>query len=171
MSITLAAVFDDRNDAEQARRRLEAERIDPQQIQITDDTSTITGAATSDAPARRDDDHRPGGLRRFFSELFGTGDDNAGDDNVSHYAEAVRRGSAVLSVNLASNARIDELTAILEDCGAVDIDQRVEQWKADGYTGYDEAAPRYSEPAQNESKAGEVLPVVEEELEVGKRAV
>src|SRR4029434_11095915 len=73
-------------------------------------------------------------LRGFFAELFGMGDESHG-----HYSEAVRRGSIVLAVEV-NDDQIERATQILEDSGAIDIDERVQRRKAAGYTGYDEQA-------------------------------
>ena len=62
--------------------------------------------------------------------------------------------------------------------GAVDIDRHVERYRQTGYERYDENAPAYSydeAAAEREkfraSSEGGSVPVIEEELQVGKRAV
>ena len=173
MSITLASVFDDRSEALRARDRLIEAGIDGTQVRIEDPhaqdgTTDLRDTQTEPRPRRRG----------FFAELFGLGDDEA-DDSAGHYAEAVRRGSTVLAITLPDEARVSEVSEILEDCGAVDIDRRVEQWRAGGYERYDESAPLYRDEdirAERERLAGtshrsDVLPVVEEDLKVGKRTI
>ena len=111
-------------------------------------------ADSSELPAADED------RRGFFARLFGLGDD---DDSSSHYGEAVRRGNAVVSVSLGDDSRADEICELLERCGAADVDERVEQWKADGYA-----------PMARPGGAGgedQRLQSVEEELQVGKRQV
>jgi len=72
------------------------------------------------------------------------------------YAEAVRRGATLLCIRTEEQL-VDRATDILERHGAIDIDQRAAQWSAAACT---------------DLKEGEVrLPVVEEELQVGKRQV
>jgi uncharacterized protein (TIGR02271 family) len=58
---------------------------------------------------------------------------------------------------------------VLSGAGAIDIDQRVTQWKSAGYTGYDAAAPVYS--ADEIAAERQRFNVVKEELEVAKREV
>lgn len=63
------------------------------------------------------------------------------DTEAGYYAEAVRRGGALVTVR-ADASRVGEVEAIMHDQGAFDIDERVEQWKGAGWKGYDpEAKP------------------------------
>lgn len=153
MSITLAGVFDSDTEARAASRKLEDAGIDKQAIHVSSGSTTIAMAESEDR-------------RGFFAKLFGIGDD---DDSPSHYAEAMRRGNAVVTVNLADESRLDEVSDILEDCGAADIDQRAEQWKASGYT----PTPLTSKPIGGARDDGEgaTMRSVEEELKIGKRTV
>jgi stress response protein YsnF len=75
----------------------------------------------------------------------------------------------VVTVEIDDDSQISRATEILEDCGALDVDERVEHWKAAGYTGYDEQA----KPLTREeiARERESLQVIQEELKVGKRAV
>ena len=59
------------------------------------------------------------------------------------YAESVRRGGTVLTVR-ADESRADEAESILKSAGAIDIDTRVEEWRASGWTGFDPKAAPYS---------------------------
>jgi stress response protein YsnF len=59
--------------------------------------------------------------------------------------------------------------AALTDAGAVDIDERLSQWKTAGYNGYDTgAAPHTADDIAADRKA---FPVVREGLAVGKREI
>ena len=72
------------------------------------------------------------------------------------YAEGVRRGGTLVTVQAAED-RADLAAEILERHGAVDIDRRTAEWRQGGWT---------------DLREGEVkVPVVEEELQVGKRQV
>ena len=61
-----------------------------------------------------------------------------------HYHEAVRRGSVLLTVEVGDESQTDVVRAALNDAGAVDIDERVAQWRSSGYSGYDPSAKEYS---------------------------
>ena len=125
MSITLVGVFDNYTEAEKACKKLMDAGIDRQSMQLSGGQPTPGSAADRDDA---NDDEKSGTIGRFFSKLFGSED----SDEASHYSEAVRRGNAVLTVS-ASERRSEEISEILEDCGAIDVDERVDQWKADGY--------------------------------------
>lgn len=160
MASTLAGVFDDFDDAERARERLASAGFRREAIQFTPERSAWgTGDATYGGRAEKQ-----GGLRGFFALLFGTD-----EESHEHYSEAVRRGSVVVTVTLEDDSQIERATEILEDCGAIDVDERLEQWKATGYTSYDERA----KPLTREeiARERETLQVIQEEMKVGKRAV
>lgn len=108
------------------------------------------------------------------------------------YAEAVRRGSALVIVRAEDN-QVNDVADILSQHGAVDIDKRREFFTRGGFTVHSpEAAPYTAEQIAREHEAyrahmamgttgaqqGRVVdearmtvPVVEESLRVGKRVV
>jgi len=63
--------------------------------------------------------------------------------DAEYYAESVRRGGALVTVR-ADDSRADRAADIMRDHGAVDIDQRAEQWRERGWTGWDEKADPYT---------------------------
>lgn len=97
------------------------------------------------------------------------------------YSEAVRRGSHVLSVNVDGQRQLEQAMAIMNRHGAADIEERVTHWKNEGWTGYDANAPRYDSDQAAQERARHAqsrptgdagrIPVVEEQLAVGKREV
>ena len=160
--INLVGVFDEYDQAMRARQKIEAAGIDRQSIKVTAGQATMPGAEVDSSG------HRPGAIRRFFAEVFGTRDT---DEQVGHYSEAVRRGSTVVSVHAVDERHVDEICRILVDCGAIDIDQRLEQWRAGGYTGHDENAPPYTREQIAEERNRNVLPIAGKELHAGRRRV
>jgi len=164
---TVIAVFDDYSTAESAARELENIGVPRDSIDVR--SNFKTGAAGRSEYA---DDSQQGGISGFFHRLFG------GHEDSDHYAEAIRRGSAVVSVTAPAD-QLDRAVDILNSRGAVDIDRRVEEYRKTGYDRHNpEAAPYSHEEATNErgkyremTNQGGSIPVVEEELEVGKRAV
>ena len=115
-------------------------------------------------------------ISNFFGNLFGANDDPAIREESDLYAESVRRGSTAVTVRVEDNMT-DKASDILNDNGAVDVDRRAAQYRAAGYKGYDPKAPPYNaDQAETELKTfaeqGEIaLPVIEEQLNVGKRVV
>jgi len=65
------------------------------------------------------------------------------DAQAEYYAEAVRRGAALVTVRV-DESRADEAESILRNHGAFDIEDRVVQWKSEGWTRYDPDAEPYS---------------------------
>jgi hypothetical protein len=71
---------------------------------------------------------------------------NAGvpEEEAHIYAEGIRRGGTLVSVR-AEDSRADSVGAILRNAAGVDLDQRRADYLAEGWTGFDEEAPAYSE--------------------------
>jgi uncharacterized protein (TIGR02271 family) len=91
------------------------------------------------------------------------------EEDAHYYAESVRRGGALVTVR-AEDDIAERAAEVMRNHNAVDVDKRAAEWKRSGWTGFDPNAKPYS--AQDiERERGTVLPVVEEELEVGKRQV
>ena len=196
---TVVGVFDTPNEAQDASEvlldsgfnasevRLQSNPAAQASDTVTTTDRTITGTGTD---ARHEDEGFMAGIGRFFSDLFSSDD----TEHAGHYSEAVRRGSTVLTVTVAEPGRVEEVRSILAAAGAVDIDKRSESWREEGYQGFDPSSQPYHTDQiaaersryQNNLSAskdvmtpdgsrqvdnGTVLPVVREELEVGKRAV
>ncbi|ANN76345.1 YsnF/AvaK domain-containing protein [Bordetella flabilis] len=105
-------------------------------------------------------------VQHFFKNLFGEEDHR---EEVGHYSEAVRRGGALLSVEVQDETQMATVQSLMEEGGAEDIDAKVAVWKSTGYAGFDpDAAPYTQEDIEAERQA---IPVVREDLVVGKREV
>lgn len=59
------------------------------------------------------------------------------------YAEAVRRGAALVTVR-ADESRVDEAERILREHGAFDIEDRAVRWHSEGWIGYNPGAEPFS---------------------------
>lgn len=105
------------------------------------------------------------------------------DEKDAHaYAEGVRRGGALVTVR-ASETEVARIVDILDDEGTVDFDERQSTWRSEGWTGGTSAGiPAAGMMSGRDAMTGrdslsgasdreEVIPVVEEELHVGKRDV
>jgi len=168
-SNTVVGVFDDYSTAERVARDLTNAGIPRESIEVK--SNFMTGAAGRSSSSTEEHE---GGISGFFHRLFGGHDDQ---DDTGHYAEAVRRGSAVVCVTAPAN-QLDEAVRIMNDAGAIDIDRRVAAYRQTGYERYDPQATPYSfDEAQRErekyrnAEGAATIPVVEEELQVGKRMV
>ncbi|MDB5965095.1 MAG: hypothetical protein JWQ72_1595, partial [Polaromonas sp.] len=163
---TVVGVFDTAADAEMAREELVRAGFSEGSVRVQSHAGT-TGATTGTETSESEDTGGGfmSGVGHFFRDLFGGDDEHTGN-----YSEAVRRGSTVVAVTVSDESKVEEARAALAEAGAVDIDRRAETWREQGYTRFDPAASPYNNE-QIAAERGQVLPVVREELEVGKRQV
>jgi uncharacterized protein (TIGR02271 family) len=188
----ITAMFDDRSHAEATVQRLTHDlNIDRDLIQVyaAETTSTGTTAATSGT--------QDNGLWASIKEMF------VPDEDRYAYAEGMRRGGTVVSVQVEEDM-LDDAMSILETGGAVDLDSREAEWRQSGWTGYQAgtgtnatvasspsttelgvattgAATGMSAQTELENRAAttsavqagseQVIPIVEEQVRVGKRDV
>jgi uncharacterized protein (TIGR02271 family) len=200
MKQTVVGVFDRYESARHAATLLQDSGFGPDAVHVTDATSDDAALAPERGSGGMMDS-----IRSFFAEVFGSGRDS--DAHLSEYAEAVRRGGAVVKVDVEDEPKVDTARQVLQSAGAVNIDERVAEWREQGWSGRmdedefertrDDGAlgthasagssavpsdagtigmPASATPGTARSStrldAGkdEVIPVVKEELEVGKRA-
>jgi uncharacterized protein (TIGR02271 family) len=172
MAQTIIGVFNTYQDADLAQTRLENEGIARTDMSVhsNDYGSTVaTDLPAGESVAARSGEVHEGAMARvehFFKNLFG---DSDRPEEVGHYQEAVRRGSALLSVEVRDDAAAEQVRDALYAAGAIDIDSRVAQWRTGGYSNYDNTAPAYT--ADQIAEERKAFPVVQESLEVGKREV
>lgn len=163
MESVLVGMFESQEEASAAQSKLMAAGIAVDAISLTGG-STGTATSTSAAP------HHEGGIARFFENLFGSNDDVDKLDRDGHrstYTEAFNRGSYGLTVRTRSETEADQAERILNAAGAIDVDERSEEWRREGWTG----GAAVGTGAALESGATQKLQEVQEELKVGKRAV
>jgi len=182
MDNTVVGVYDSYAQAQNAMNDLLASGFARSDVHLNADAGNLE-------PAARTDTHESGsGIGNFFRSLFGMDEQRAQHDI---YAEAVRRGSCVLTVEAASDDLRDRAIDILNRYHPVDIDERSSYWRTQGWSGYDDSAPKYSDSEIEQERSryaqdngadagidaglqqGDAarIPVVEEALRVGKREV
>jgi uncharacterized protein (TIGR02271 family) len=196
---TLVAVFDDFNGAQRAAHELMNQGIPENSIEIHSNQRTGAAGYGGSAQAEHSEGGFSGWLHRLFggdddtrtttndSDDYRSGDDRTDDyrSETGHYSEALRRGGAVVSVTVPQT-QVETAVNTLNENGAVDIDRRAESWRQQGYQGYDASAPAYTadQAATERSRyqtnqtdrtmdrpGSTAIPVIEEELQVGKRSV
>ncbi len=126
MDRTIAGMFDSRSAADEVRQALVYKGISNDRIEMHDEQSTRGDAATD-----LDEDRHESGIVRFFRRMFGLEEDG---DESRYYAEGIRRGHVVLTVRVADDDELQAAEEIMQRCGAVDIDERAEQWRQSGWT-------------------------------------
>jgi len=181
MENTVIGVYDSYAQAQNAMNELLSAGFSQSDVQINSEAERTTQATGST--------HAGGStIGNFFRSLFGMDEDRREHGDI--YAEAVRRGSVVLTVDADSEAQRERAVDIMNRYDPVDIDERSTQWRSQGWTGYDENAPLYtdSEIEKDRTLYGQGrsalestgttmpqeqarIPIVEEELKVGKREV
>jgi len=113
MSSTVVGIFEYTSEAQEAQKYLLANGFTSDNVDIK--TSSTTGTDyTADAP-RKDDSSD--GIGNFFRNLFG--DD---DDDLDRYTEAGRKGT-ILTVHARTADEAEKAARILDNYGAVDIDE------------------------------------------------
>jgi uncharacterized protein (TIGR02271 family) len=161
-------MFDDRAAALRARDRLLAAGVDDADLILHDAGGTPSGTTTT-ASSLHDE---PVGIAAWFRSLFGMDDT---DERVAVHTEASRRGATMLSVDARDDTLADRAAAILEECGAIDLDTRSAQWRSEGWAGTTRVASAGTTETPRRASADDAtqrtIPVVEERLAVAKRTV
>jgi uncharacterized protein (TIGR02271 family) len=176
---TITAFFDSRSDADDAVERLAAAGISRAHINVV--------AGASEGAATRQNEE--GGFWAALADFF------MPDEDRYSYAEGLRRGGTLVTVQ-ADTGQYETALDILDDEGSVDFNEREESWRSEGWRGYEGRSEvnatgswRSSEqpraPGASTSTGGQqmqemyrddssregVIPVVEENLRIGKRDV
>jgi uncharacterized protein (TIGR02271 family) len=170
MSRTITALFDTRADAEAGRQRLLDARLHADNVNIHDKSSIGEAGYSS---------HQEPGMWASIKNAF------LPDEDRHTYEEGVRRGGFLLTADVDEN-QADEAVRALDDVGfkSVDIDERANQWKSEGWAPPVTAstaatATGIAARAGGDSTVGATgttddaarFQVVEEQLVVGKREV
>ncbi len=162
---TLVAVFNDYATAQQAENELLENGFSREDVRLTSNDGNRTFAAGSSSQSSS---HHEGGIAGFFHNLFGSDDDETSEDS-GHYAEAVSRGSAVVTATVP-RAKVEAATTILNRYSPVDFDQQVESFRGTENSRQGDTMRSASGTAGAQT-GDRVIPVVQEEIQVGKRAV
>src|SRR4029434_6457561 len=179
MAKTLVALYDTCTDAEQVVQELIADGFSRSAIHLAlDHTKSRTAPAAS---VERDAAYEGAHLIDTLADL------GVPHDEAYAYVEGVRRGGALVVVE-SSDDREERGMEILRRLHPVDIHERSAQWRQEGWTGSDATAmtstPRASAATATRSaqeqtrfhRSGEgnkevTIPVVQEDISVGKREV
>jgi len=73
------------------------------------------------------------------------------EDDANVYAEGVRRGGALVTVQAASDSDADRAADILDSYNVVDIDDRGTNYRSSGWSGFDESSGTYGGGDSNQS--------------------
>ncbi len=197
---TITAFFDTRSHAEHAALALKQAGLPAADVSVSpetalDDLGATGGYAGATGPKKT-------GFWASLEEMFG------GSDDHGTYTEGLRRGGTMLTAHV-DDANTDKAITLLEQHGAVDLEEREATWRSEGWSGSTGAAmatsgvarvgaealamtgtapaakvtttetrvaaavPKTTTPARTAATSGkeDMLQVVEEQINVGKRAV
>jgi stress response protein YsnF len=184
MAQTVIGFFDDHSDAQRAIEQLQSRGISRDHIDLsrggtgtnvsTSTTSTtgvnpVSGSERDENSVRRTEDDRTvdregrntNKITDFFNNLFGSNKDDA-----DRYSRVAERSNAIVTVHAQSREEAERAADILDDCGAVDVDERAKQY---GYSNTRNEGMGDRRDIGNER--GTTIPRIEENLEIGKREV
>ncbi|MER2996836.1 YsnF/AvaK domain-containing protein [Pontibacter populi] len=155
MAQTVIGIFEKGIDAQTAVQKLESNRIPSDHIDISNQSTSDKVTGTTDRGSDK--------VSSFFGSLFGS--DN---DETRKYSDVARKGW-VVTVHADSRQEAENAAKTLDQCGAVDVDERARQFQgnttgtATGRTG------NINQPGNRNSDQS--IPIIEEKMNVGKREV
>ncbi|HVF86343.1 MAG TPA: YsnF/AvaK domain-containing protein [Pyrinomonadaceae bacterium] len=156
MAKTVIGMFRNNTEARVAVRELINSGIPREDIGITSNSYGAEGTAEVDATSRSRSAHPGTGvgdsISNFFRSLFG----DSNPDQATYYSDAVGRGGVVVTVDADSDETAGRASAIMDRYGV------------DAHT---EASAGGRQGEANYAGDVQTLPVIEEELQVGKREV
>lgn len=165
MKQTVVGAFDQYSTAQRAADLLASRGVAREHIHVE---SAGGGTDSGYRDAAREDEGVMDSVRHFFSGVFGADRDH---EDLRHYAETIQRGGAVVSVDVDETDRLEvaEVCRELKSAGAIDLDRQINQWRAEDRSGH--ALPAGADRDVAERGREEVIPVVREDIDIGKRVV
>ena len=174
MTHTVVGLFDDRAQAQAAMNELIAQGFVKENIDISN--RSFTGGGTDDDSEYAITGHDAGTssgegigdrISNFFSSLFSDDEETA-----RSYTNAAGDADAILTVQVDSQERAETAQEIFDRHGAFDVDER----GSSNYAGAENlrgtsAMDRNTDTSDTNLTDRQTIPVVEENLNVGKRDV
>ena len=180
---SVVAVYRNRSDAENAANELRSSGFDSSDIYVGAYDEAGTTGTTREWKATQ---HHEGGIKGWFKSLFG---DESDSSDYTNYENVANTGGVIVSVR-APEQQIDRAVDILEKYNPVDVDQNAGTTGAQtgstaaasqgvAATGAATQTPQTTagtaatrgRQATDTGDLPRTIPVVEEDLRVGKRSV
>ena len=177
MAQTVVGFFDQASEAQNAVEALVNSGFSRDQIDLSTANSNSTNTYDTGTTTSSTNDNE-GGIGGFFRSLFGDDD----DDRTSRYSTVGER-SSIVTVHASSEDHAERAADILDEYGAVDIDEKYNQYSStqgygvtSGTTNYNTDVNDLTVGTTNTTgvvNEGETLsvPIIEENLQVGKQTV
>ena len=122
---SVSAMFDSHAEAQHALERLTAAGISSSQIRMM---SGETAGASTTTTGRADED------KGFWESL---GDFFFPEEDRYAYAEGLSRGGYLVTVTGLGSTQYETALDILDDEGSVNLDEREQSWRSEGWGGYE----------------------------------
>jgi stress response protein YsnF len=162
MAQTVVGFFDNPTEAQRAVERLQSLGITRDMIDVSNNSTGATDVSDSRTTTDRSDRDNESGITRFFRSLFGDNDDEA-----DRYSRVAQRSGSIVTVHARTEDEAERAADLLDECGAVDVDERAAQY---GYTS-GRSGEETGRRTDIGNERGTTIPRIEENLEVGKRTV
>jgi uncharacterized protein (TIGR02271 family) len=167
MSQTVIGIFENENEAQQAVQTLVSQGFNREDVDVA---SSSTSQTSNSSSTHNDDDSFGSSISNFFSSLFGSD-----DDRTSNYSEVAKRGCTV-TVHARSEAEAERAADLLDENGAVDIDEKASEYRSNQSVNSDlPSDSSYSNTSASEYNQNDItdrtIPIIEENLNVEKREV
>jgi stress response protein YsnF len=165
MANTVIGFFDDNEDAQQAITQLQQYGIPDSNIDFSSGASGTSSytSTENDLSETNDRDKSGNAVTRFFNSLFG--DDS---DDARKYSRVGENSKYIVTVHATSSDEAEEVADILDDCGAIDVDERAASYSQDSYR---QTASSELDTDMDTDRSSDSINRIEEELQVGKREV
>lgn len=161
----IVAVFRSSSDAQAAADELKANGFPDDDIYLSSYSDAGTAGSTSATGAEVRPQHvsqHEGGVKGWFKSLFGEDEERESDRRT--YENAVTSGGVLLSLAVDDD-NLDQAVSILEKHNPVDVDGEAPAASTSG------SGAKRTTPARASSDLPQSIPVVQEDLRVGKRTV
>ncbi len=161
MSHTVIGLFENKRSAQEALEQLVSRGLNRDSIDISNDCAGSSSAGSVNVS--RTEDRDEDSITQFFNSLFGS------TKQSTAYSDAARSCDSIVTVHARSIDEARSAADILDKCGAIDIDERASQY---GYT--NESGSMESDRSRadmDRSDTARSIPVIEEQMHVGKRSV
>jgi uncharacterized protein (TIGR02271 family) len=122
MAQTVVGMFDNSSEAQQAVQKLVDSGITRSNIDVSSNSGSTGTSYSSDSSTKHD--HEEGNaFTRFFKNLFSDDDDEA-----DKYSRVASKSQCIVTVHAQSNDEAERAADILDDNGAVNVDERASEY-------------------------------------------
>lgn len=167
----LVALFNDRSSAERAAQQLLRNGFRSDQVHVSSSDELTTNVASGNAGlSGTAHESSGGGIAGFFRNLFG---EDTPEEDSRYYSGAVQSGKSAVVVHADDNT-IDRAADILNESGAVNVEEDGSAYH--GSSAVDRTQTEYRgeravSDAATDVQSGTAIPVVREDINIGKRVV